>query len=319
MATYQDRWMRPAALIALLLVSTIVEAQEQRYQPDLTERPVPRSIYLSRDPKEEVPELSVAGGIATTLRLPTAPDPKRTVLLGWEGRFEPLLVGGRSVVIVPLQDLAPGDRFMLRVALTDGTELPFTVTSAKDRTDAQVNVYPDPEAPEAVRTALEEQRKEVQSLRAETLRQREEGTSVDHALAALLARNQVALTPFLEDDKWLLKEEGVEVEITILSLKGKKVSTGKAAVIFKVTNKDPVKPWELQEARLTSWATREPKPFALRTTPSSIAPGKVGRIAVVTDFSLLDANKASDKLVLEVFRNGGQRQVYVELVAKDRR
>lgn len=140
MTTHQVGRMQKAALISLLLVSTTSKAQEQPCQPYLTELPRPRSVYFSKDPKDEVTELYVAGGVATTLRLPTAADPSRTKLLGWEGRFEPLLIGGKSVVIVPLQDFAPGDRFILLVALVDGTEIPFTVTSAKAMVDAQVNV-----------------------------------------------------------------------------------------------------------------------------------------------------------------------------------
>jgi hypothetical protein len=70
----------------------------------------------------------------------------------------------------------------------------------------------------------------------------------------------------------------------------------------------------LQEARLSTFTTWQPKPFALRTTPSSIPPGKAGHIAIVTDLTSFDPTKDGDKLVLELFRNGGLRQAYVELL-----
>jgi hypothetical protein len=128
-------------LLALLLVPTAASAHDSA-RPAFS--PTPRNIYLWRNSKADVPEVFVAGGRVTVLRLPIPCDSSRTQLLGWEGRFEPLIASGRSVVLVPLQNLAPEDRFLLRVTLVDGSELPFTVTSSQDRVDGQVNVFPDP-------------------------------------------------------------------------------------------------------------------------------------------------------------------------------
>ncbi len=229
-----------------------------------------------------------------------------------------MLAGGRSVVLVPLQDLAPGDRFLLRVTLLDGSELPFTVTASDDRVDGQVNVFPDSTSPEAVEQALEEKTQENELLLAENQRHQREESSVDHALAALLLNDQVAMTPFTRGDTWLLREKDVEVKVTLFVPKGK-VAPRKAAVVFMVKNQDAQKPWQLQEARLSTFATQQPRPFALRAAPSSIAPGKTGRVAVVTDFDSFDSKTDGGKLVLELFRDGGRRQVCVELVPRDRR
>ena len=301
--------MKKAVLFAVLLVSQAAGAQQRL---GTTGQPLPRTIYLSKDAQAEGPEVFVSGGIVTTLRFATPCDPSRTKLLGWEGRFEPLLVGGKSVVLVPLQGIPAGERAMLLVTLADGTALPFTVTVDKTMVDWQVDVLPNPETPDAVRRAFEETSAENKVLRADNRRQRDEGTSVDHALAALLANNEVSMTPLKEQDKWLLKEEGLEVEISIL-VPRKQVAKSKAAVVFTVTNKDRVKPWKLQEARLSTLTSGEPKPFALRSFPESILPGSTGRIAVVTDLTAFDANPESDKLVLEIFRDGGRRQGYVVL------
>jgi uncharacterized protein (TIGR02268 family) len=307
--------IQKVVLVALLMVSARTAAAHGHFALD-AERPRPRTLYLSKDPKHEVPEVFVAGGRVSTLRFATECDPGLTKILGWEGRFEPLLVGGRSVVIVPLKDLDPGDRFMLLVTLMDGTSLPFTVTAREGDVDGQVNVFPDPEVPEAVHTALEEKREENKALRAENHRQREEGISVDHALAALLANGKVEMTPFTEGEKWVLRGEGIEVEILVFIPKKtrRKVAKTKAGVVFKVTNKDPVRPWELQEARLSTLPGGQPKPFALRETSPSIAPGETGRIAIVTDLASFDPARDGDKLALELFRSGGLRQAYVELI-----
>ncbi|HEX5750075.1 MAG TPA: DUF2381 family protein [Archangium sp.] len=307
--------LRNVVLVALLVVSATNAAAHGHLALD-SERTRPRTLYLSKDPRHEVPQVFVAGGRVSTLRFTTDCEPGQTKLLGWEGRFEPLLVGGRSVVIVPFQDLDPDDRFMLLVTLKDGTSLPFTVTARAGYVDGQVNVFPDPEAPEAVLTALKEQHEENEALRAENHRQREEGISVDHAIAALLANDKVDLTPFTEGEKWVLRREEIEVEILIFVPKKtrRKVAETKAGVVFKVTNKDPSRPWALQEARLSTLTTQQSKPFALRETSPVIAPGETGRIAIVTDLATFDPARDGDKLALELFRDGGLRQAYVELI-----
>lgn len=305
--------MRTAALVALLVASTSASAHGEQFPSQ--ESPRRRALYVSKEPTHGVPELFVAGGVVSTLRFEIDCDPSRTRMLGWEGRFEPLLVGGRSVVLVPLKDLAPDDRFILLVTLMDGTSLPFTVTASRGAVDGQVNVFPNPESSEAVRTELEEKRKENAALRDENRRQREEETSVDHALAALLLNGQLEMTPFTEGEKWVLRGDGLEIEIlTFVPRKDqRKTARTKAGVVFNVKNKDSTRPWALQEAQLSTFTTREPRPFALRQSSSPIAPGKKGRIAIVTDLASFDPTRDGNKLVLELFRNGGRRDAYVEL------
>ncbi|QRK09134.1 DUF2381 family protein [Archangium violaceum] len=67
----------------------------------------------------------------------------------------------------------------------DGTSLPFTVIAGKDVVDGQVDVFPEPESPEAVRAALQAKQAENRALRAENQRYRQEEVSVEHALATL--------------------------------------------------------------------------------------------------------------------------------------
>jgi hypothetical protein len=111
--------------------------------------PFVRNLYLSDDPRDEAPRVNVGDGrVATVLRFAQKVDPARTKMLGWEGWFEPLLVGGKLVVLMPLQKIPPEDRFLLMVTLADGTELPFTVTARESGwVDQQINVFPDRESP----------------------------------------------------------------------------------------------------------------------------------------------------------------------------
>ncbi|QSQ23038.1 DUF2381 family protein [Pyxidicoccus parkwayensis] len=296
-------------MTGLLLLTVPAGAQGLEWK-SFADLPKPRNLFVPKDAKSSVSEILVAGGVATTLRFETECDPARTRLLGWESRFEPLLVGGRSVLIVPLRGLAEGERFLLQVTLVDGTSIPFTVTSSKHLVDGQVNVYPNPESPEAVRKALAEKRKENEALIAENQRQREEQTSVDHALAALLANGQRRMTPFREHETWKLDEDGVVLEISILGPKAREPMQ-KAAVVFKVTNKSATEPWKLQEARLMTAETYKQPPFALRMTPSSIAPGATGRVAIVTDLETFTPDTNDPRLVLELFRADGLRQAYL--------
>lgn len=308
MMTFPIGWMRKVALVVLLVVSSSTVAQQQ---PCLVDLPRPRSIYVSKGARAEVPELFVAGEVVTTLRLDSPCDPSRTKLLGgWEGHFEPVLAGGRSVVIVPLRNLAQGDRFQLLVTLADGTELPFTLTASKTFVDRQVNVFPNPESPEALRSALEESHQENRVLREENLRRELEETSTNHALATLLISGKTSMTRLKRNQKWSLGDE--ELKATTLILEG----DGRTAVLIQVTNLDPKRPWKLQEARLSTFTTEEPRPFALRMRPTELPPGKTGFIAIVTDNSSFKTPEGWDKLILELFRDGGLRQGYFVLERK---
>lgn len=301
-------WLRGVFPVLFALLPMLAAAQDL---PELARQLVRRELYLSKESRE-VPEVFVAARTVTTLRFDIPCDPLQTRLLGWEGRFEPLLVGGKSVVIVPLRDLAPDDRFMLLVTLADGTSVPFTVTTGKDVVDGQVDVFPDPESPEAVRAALRAKQAENRALRAENQRYRQEEVSVEYALAALLANNQVSLTPFRVEEKWRPNALDTEGEVSILLPRGR-VASGLAAVVFQITNTEPERPWKLQEVRLMNAVTLEKKPFALRMSDAAIAPGRTGRIAIIMDLPPADSIKTGDMLVLEIFRDGGLRQGYVEL------
>ena len=87
-----------------------------------------RTLLLSDHPFRATHKIHVSGQVTTVLRFEQDCDPARTKLLGWEGRFEPLLVGGRKVVLEPLRDLGEDERIPLLVTLVDGTEIPFLVS-----------------------------------------------------------------------------------------------------------------------------------------------------------------------------------------------
>ncbi len=86
-----------------------------------------RTEKISDHPANSTSSIYVSGQVATVLRFEKDVDPTKTQLLGWEGWFEPLLVGSKKVVIEPIRDLNRDEAVPLLVTLVDGTEIPFIV------------------------------------------------------------------------------------------------------------------------------------------------------------------------------------------------
>jgi uncharacterized protein (TIGR02268 family) len=277
--------------------------------------PIVRRIFVSDDPHASTPRLFVATKVATLLQFDRPCDPARTKMLGWEGRFEPLQVSGKFVVLMPVQHISPQDRLLLVVTLENGVELPFIVTSKEDRVDQQVDVFLQPEAPEAMRAALTDSRAMAQRLLEENKRYKEEETSVDHALAALMVKGAVEQTLFRLHRTWLLKGDDADIEVR--SFGGLK----KVAVVFKVTNHHGMHPWRLMEARVSTASTGEARPFALRAGQDEIAPGTSGVLAIVADESAFKSGNGSgpEKLVIDIFRSDGLQHARVVLEWRNKR
>ena len=279
--------------------------------------PVSRNIYLSDEPKAEVPSVYVAGEMVTVLRFEKPCDRERTKLLGWEGRFEPVECVGKKVLVEPLKDLKPEDGFLLVVTLANGKELPFTVTARNEQFDHQVNVFPDNETKGALQSRLEYSQYKERILKEQNERYRKEETSIDHALAALLAKGALKMTPFRQQYVSLVKNpRGAEILVTVLtSNKPDSKKPDKVAAIINLKNNSPSETWSLMEARLVAEGSGEQRPFALRATQESWGPGgESGQIAVVFDAGAFDFNDSPDRLVLELFRQGsGIREAWVFL------
>jgi uncharacterized protein (TIGR02268 family) len=278
----------------LVLVASVAMARERE--------PVSRSLYLSDESRHETKRVRVAGEMATVLRFAELVDPARTKMLGWEGRFEPLLAGGRLVVITPVNDLSVDDRFLLVVTLQNGKEVPFTVMAGDDRFDHQVNIFPDPETLDATRKRLSESITRELALQKEKKRLEQEGNSVDHAFATLLANGAVKQTPFVQDYKGLIKEGDVEMIVRVFS------GRSKAAAVFEITNRSAEKPWSLLDARLSTVPTGLSREFALRMNRDELAPGQSGTLAVVADRSAFASEGGPVALILELFGNSGLQQ-----------
>lgn len=292
-----------ASLLLVMLASTaLAHARE-----NLDVRP----ILLSEHPDNSTHRVYVKGQIATVLRFEKPVEQGKTRLLGWEGRFEPLVVVGRRVLLEPLHDLAPEEGVPLLVTLVDGTEIPFLLRPPdRDRagwTDQQVNVFKDRESYEAMHSALMRALKETQTLGEENERLRKEESSPDHALAALLLSGAIRQTPFVVKRRWSFKEADADIEVIVFS------GRSKAAVVFNITNHDSEQSWRL--TRTHSWSTTngQPRAVAVKTARPSIPPREAGSVAIVVDRSAFMGMDGPGQLALELFRHDGQRQVQVVL------
>ncbi|HYV44995.1 MAG TPA: DUF2381 family protein, partial [Myxococcaceae bacterium] len=302
----------------MLAIAASANAQPECLHRWKAWEPQRTGLFFSKDqPDQPVQTVHVAGEVATNLMLPSEVDPSQTKLVGGDGRFEPLMISGRSVVIVPLRDLAFDESFSVLVKLKDGTAMPFSLRAPRhhESTDGQVDVYLNQEDTLAVRRALQLARLRVEELVAENERHVQEELSVDHALAALLARDKSELTPFTMAGYKLLQGGDVELKVFTFRPRNRKANLGKAAVAFSVKNKDPKKPWELEEVRLMSATTGDMKAFASRASSPSIGPGETGMVAVVMNLDVFGSGVESDHLILELWRAGPvARQASVELV-----
>lgn len=301
------RNLLPPSLLLLLLTASAAEARERE--------PVQRPLILSEHPRNQAHKVYVGGRIATVLRFEKPCDPERTRMLGWEGHFEPLLVGGRSVLLYPLRDLTPEDRFLLQVMLTDGTEVPFIVTAREQSVteplhgvDQQVDVFADREGYDSVLAALYRSLRKERELREQNERLLQEENSVDHAYATLLANGGVEGAPFRLKRRVVLKNEDMGMEVLLFAGKGK------AAAVVRLSNTYSNEPWRLRDARLTAGLTAgTSRPFALRMSRPEIVPGASGTLAVVVDKSAFVSEEGLVDLTLEIFRHDGLQQAVVLL------
>lgn len=137
-----------------------------------------RTLLLSEHPDDATHRVYVKGQVVTVLQFEQPCDPARTRLLGWEGRFEPVGVVGRMVVLNPLRDLAEDEAIPLLVTLADGGEVPFLLRPVnpeeRRRPDQQVNVFKDRESYSAMASALNDALKEKQALKQQVERYRQE-------------------------------------------------------------------------------------------------------------------------------------------------
>lgn len=297
-------------LLAAFIASSAAQASGECDMPSV------RSVMLSEQPADETHPIYVKAQVVTTLRFEQLVDASRTKMMGWEGRLEPLAVVRNKVMLEPLHDLNKDEGIPLVVTLADGTAIPFLVRppwrrrddgGGAPRADQQVDVFKDRDSSAAMHAAMMDALKRNDTLTEENERFRQEETSQDHALAALLASGAVSQTPFKVVDRFSGKDADAEIEAKVF--KGK----GKAAVVFKVKNVHAENSWSVQRVRLVTRDSGHERAVAVRATFREVMPGGVGVVAIVADGGAFVDDGALTGLWLEVYRHDGQRQAVVLL------
>ncbi|WP_434301107.1 DUF2381 family protein [Corallococcus exiguus] len=272
-----------------------------------------RTLQVPAHPGQEAPSIYVSAQVASVLRFEQDIVPTKTRLLAWEGRFEPLLVGSKKVVIEPLRDLDEGEALPLHVTLADGTAFTFLVRPKLRESwgwiDYQVNVFKDPGSYNAVLSGLYDALNRERALREENERFKKEENSIDHAYATLLSNGEVGKTPFRRKRVFRLRHEDMDMVVELFK------GPGKAAAVVTLRNTVLEEAWTLEGASVTrDLSLRTARPFALRMERSVIVPGQSGRIAVVVDKSSfeLEGGQLAD-LAIQIFRGDGLLQVAVAM------
>jgi uncharacterized protein (TIGR02268 family) len=296
--------------LLLVLVASVALARD----PD--EKLVIRTLKLSEHPSDSTHNIYVVGQVATILRFDRDVDPAKTKLLGWEGRFEPLVVGSKMVVLFPIRDLSRDEGVPLLVTLADKTEVPFLVRPPwlqkeggwPPFTDHQINVFKDPDSFNLVFSSLQDALKRERALSEENERFKKEENSVDHAYATLMVNGEVKKTPFHREVVYRPRNEDMDIVVEVFS------GPGKAAVLVSLTNTYYGGPWTLDGAYLTrDFTSSTARPFALRMDRTEIVPGQSGKIAVVVDKSAFEQEGQLADLALQLFRGDGLLQVAVTM------
>ncbi|MBN9686544.1 MULTISPECIES: DUF2381 family protein [unclassified Corallococcus] len=272
-----------------------------------------RTLKVPAHPAQEAPSIYVSWQVVTALRFEAEVDPARTRFLGWEGRFEAPLIGGKKVILEPLRELDGGDALPLLVTLVDGTEFTFLVRARSQDNwgwiDYQVNVFKDPDSYNAVLSSLYDSLGRERRLSEENERFKKEENSVDHAYATLLANGQVKKTPFRRAKFWRSKNEDMDMVVEVFS------GPEKAAAVIHLTNTYHGQTWMFDGAYLTrDFSSDTARPFALRMNRSVLVSGQSGRIAVVVDKSAFEDKEGQlADLGLQIFRDDGLLQVFVAM------
>jgi uncharacterized protein (TIGR02268 family) len=274
------------------------------------EKLVIRTVLLSEHPDSSTNSVYVKGRVVTVLRFEQPVNPAKTKMLGWEGRLEPLGVVGNKVILEPLRDLARDEGIPLVVTLMDDTEIPFLLRPPKGEegwTDQQVDVFKNRETYEAMFSALMRALKREKALEEEVERFRQERTSEDHALAALMAAGAVEQTPFLVASRATGKDHDTEITATVFK------GNGKAAVVFKVKNLHIEHDWSVKSARVVTVSKGRESAVAVHSSRASLAPGESGVVAVVADKRAFIEDGKMTSVFLELYRHDGMRQAFVQL------
>ncbi|MFE8604059.1 DUF2381 family protein [Archangium violaceum] len=256
--------MRPrpwSVLLWVLLLSTVATARETRQG----------TVLVAGHPGGAPPVLYVAARVSTLVDFEGLLEPHVALTPELGERLAVLPVGARSLVVVPVRDLARGERVLLPVTGRTEAGAPRALTLAfvtrEDEVDVQVQVSLGGDGPRALELAAEGGAGTVEGM---LLASHEPGAGPGPSLV------------MPGEGLWLMGADGVEgrLESVLRVDRGRLFVT--VAVRFKTR---PRRPWRLGRARVEAgcWKERTRANMALPVVvTSAISGSRVQRHTLAT-------------------------------------
>ncbi|KFE68597.1 DUF2381 family protein [Hyalangium minutum] len=259
----------PALLLALLLLGTASTVWAQP-SPCQTGR---RRIEL-KEGAAPPPEICISPGLVTSLLFDRELAPK--VELEGRPRFERVEAMNRSMLLMPSEKLAPGERLQLTVRFT-GTAAPasasFILVVYRDEADRQVDIFRAPRSSESCQAEIARKEEELQSCL------QGQPPPALGGLARLLADGAFedhTLPPRPLDFPPPVLASGAALQVKRLRLY---VAKNRLVLEANVMNNDPSRPLRLASAAVTGASGQPLEPLDV-VLPKPIPPRKNGSIWV---------------------------------------
>ena len=296
--------------LALLAIPAVAVAGPARAQPQDATEPRRdfrrRALTIDDANVSSLPELHVAGGMATVLAFQVPLKEGGAFIADVKGLMNPLSQSDRFLVLVPRKDLtAP---LPLNVSLADGTVLTFKLVSTAGDADAQVDVvvaldkHAAPESAAALRTSLLSVRAQLDECQAGS------ATAGVGKIASLFVQQDLDAPKAFERHgiRRADKQNRLLVEARwVYRL------LGMTYLVLTVENRDPSKAWSLDraEVKLIGATTADVKVLSTQTELGSLPPDTSERVVVAF---VTPQQVSRQRVSISLFERDGSRHVVLD-------
>ena len=265
-----------------------------------------RSLNINDANVSSLPEIHVAGEIATIVSFQVPLREGGAFIADVKGLMNPLSQSERFLVLVPKKDLpAP---LPLNVSLADGTVLTFKLLTVATDADAQVDVVLDlqrnaaPDSATALKASLVSVRAQLDECQAGSATAGvakiaslfvQQNLDAPHAFERHSIRGGDKQSRLLVEARWVYRLLGMTY------------------LVLTVENRDPVKPWVLDraEVKLLGSSSTDVKVLAVQAELATLPPDVAEKIVVA--FST-PQQAAHQKVSLSLLEKEGARHVVLE-------
>ena len=275
-------------------------------------QPANRTLTLTDDNRNFVPELRVAPGVPTTLLFGVNVDKTGTRLADADGVMYPLLVQANTAILAPKNELAPGTAIPLSVTLADGTLLSFVLRPAATQVDFQVTVeakFTRDNAPESV-DALKQEIAQLQARIDEM--QSNSGTAAVAHVAHLVLAQEPGSANARTFEAHRVHSRDKQARLLVEANYVYRLFS-KSYLMLSVENRDPSRVWvfDRAEVHLKSGSQDVSVPVdAAECDIKNLPPEETAKIVVVFD---TPPQSSGQTLQISLFERGGARHVTLDV------